>query len=120
MKKILLIDDHAALRNIMSYDLKSEGYEIFCAPNPIEGLEIAKDHFPDLILMDMMMPTMDGLSGIKLFKSNDLVKNIPIITVTARTKESELKKAISYGAIFCIIKPFKFSEILQKIKEILS
>jgi len=118
-KKILIIDDLGSLRYILSYDLKKAGYEAIEASSAEEGLKLAVSESPDLIIMDMMMPGLDGIQATKLLKKDEKTKDIPIIMLTARSSREDVIDAVSSGISHYIVKPYKFEKMYSKIVELI-
>ena len=87
MKTILIIDDEADIRDILSYNLKKEGFNVHAAENGPLGIKLAELHKPDLILLDVMMPEMDGIEVCEHLKSDPATKNILICFLTARSED---------------------------------
>jgi CheY-like chemotaxis protein len=119
-KKILVVDDEPSVRLLLR-EILSKHYIVFEAHNGKEAINITNTQIPDLILMDMMMPEMDGLTACHTIKTNEITKGIPVVMVTA--VDYELNKKISLeilGADAYITKPFNMPELLKIIKKILS
>lgn len=116
-KRILIVDDDAINLKLAGDILVANNYCIFEAVNGKEGVAIAIEQNPDLILMDIQMPVMDGLSAIRILKSNDSVRNIPIIAVTASIMEGEKESALLAGADGFLSKPIKIRELLEIIEK---
>ena len=118
-KKILIVDDHGALRYVLAFDLKKAGYTTIEASNGENGLKIADSETPDLIIMDMMMPGINGIQATKLLKQNDKTKDIPVIMLTARSSRGEVMEAIKSGVAHYVVKPYQFKEIHQKVIDLI-
>lgn len=118
-KKILIIDDEAPFVETINVRLEFEGYEVLSAGDGQEGLEKAREIKPDLILLDVMMPKMDGYQVCRMLKFDDNFKDIPIIMLTARAQDTDRKTGKEVGANDYISKPFEMDELLEKIKELL-
>lgn len=114
--KILIVDDEPVNIRLLSDLCKSLGYEIIAANNGTEAMECAVKEHPDLVLMDIMMPVMDGFEATKNLKSNELTKSIPVIILTALNQKKDLLKGISLGASDFISKPFNIQELTLRIK----
>ena len=84
---ILVVDDERDLLDLIEYNLKKEGFKVLKAENGEEGISKAKEHKPDLILLDIMMPKMDGLEAVEIMRKDDDLKKTPIIFLTARSDE---------------------------------
>lgn len=86
-KTILVVDDEKDLLDLIEYNLIKEGFKVLKAENGLKGIEVAKEHKPDLVLLDIMMPKMDGLEAVEIMRKDDDLKRIPIIFLTARSDE---------------------------------
>jgi CheY-like chemotaxis protein len=120
MKKALIIEDHPDMIYILSRQLERMGFAVITASNGVEGVEKAIVEKPDLILMDIMMPGMDGREATRLIRSNRETEKIPILAITALCMESELNACIEAGCNDYIVKPFNFQKFEEKIQTILS
>lgn len=118
-KRILLIDDEKDLVEIVTFRLESNGYEVISADDGQQGLEKAKKEKPDLIVLDLMLPKMDGYTVCGLLKKDLRYAKIPIIMFTARAQESDVKLGEELGAQAYITKPFDPKALLSKIEELL-
>jgi DNA-binding response OmpR family regulator len=113
---ILVIDDEADLRLVLQINLQAEGYRVLQCANGFEGLELARTEIPDLVLLDLMLPGIDGLDICRELKASPVTKHIPIIMVTAKGKESDIVLGLGLGADDYIAKPFGVGEIIARIK----
>ena len=102
--KILVVEDEPFLLDLYQTKLLQEGYEIFVARNGAEGIEMAKSHLPDLILLDILMPKVDGYGLLKAIKSDKNTKNIPVIIFSNLSQKEEIEKGLKLGASDYIIK----------------
>lgn len=118
-KKILIVDDDKGLSHVLTSMLEADNYEVVKAYDGQEGLESAHREKPDLILLDLMLPKMDGYKVCRLLKFDMKYKDIRIILCSARAEESDKKMGEDVGADAYIVKPFKTAIILAKIKELL-
>ena len=119
-KKILIVEDEPDIMDLAEVRLKYSGYEIIAATDAEKALAILQKHTPDLILMDLLLPKMQGDELCKKLKSDDRYKNIPIILFTASAIRTSLTEKIKeIGADDCIMKPFEPEELLRKIKKII-
>ena len=119
-KKILIVDDEPFLREIIEAQLKREGYEIIQATNGAEGLEKAKQENPDLVILDVVLPKMNGYEVCAALKSDDKYSKIPVILFSGKAQEEEVKLGEKVGADAYITKVFGSKKLLAKIKEFLS
>ena len=117
MAKILVVDDEQDIVETMVFMLKQKGYDCIWAYDGEEGLRLAKEESPDLIILDVMMPKINGYKICRLLKFDSRYKNIPIIMVTARGQEQDIAIGEETGADEYITKPFEFSNVFEKIEK---
>lgn len=113
--KVLIIDDEPDIIETLTYMLQARNYEIISASDGIEGLLKAKSESPDIILLDIMMPGMDGYEVCSKLKKDNSVKNIPVIMLTAKGDAEAVIKAHRLGANDYIVKPFNLPTLLNKL-----
>jgi len=119
MPKILLIDDSSVNNFLLESILEDEGYEILSTNNAAEGLRMVKSERPDLVLLDIMMPEMDGFTVLENIRADESVKDILVIMVTADLSYSSKKKAIEGGADDYIHKPVDINDVVAKVNSML-
>ena len=119
MKKILIVDDEADIIEILQFVLESQGYECITAFDGEEGLKLAREASPDLIILDVMMPKINGYKISRLLKYDNKYKDIPILMITARAQEEDKIIGEETGADEYITKPFKVEYVVEKVKEYL-
>ena len=112
-KKILVVEDEKAIADILEFNLKKEGYEVICAYDGEDGLGKALSEHPDLILLDVMLPKLDGFEVCKGVRKSS---NVPIIMLTAREEEVDKVLGLELGADDYITKPFSMRELMARIK----
>jgi CheY-like chemotaxis protein len=117
--KILIADDDSEMLEILSSMLEEEGYSIIRAENGLEAVEMARKELPALVMLDIHMPKMDGLTACKEIKSDQVTKGVPVVMLTVEGSINEIQQAISYGAKTYITKPSSKAEILKVVKSIL-
>jgi two-component system, OmpR family, alkaline phosphatase synthesis response regulator PhoP len=117
--KILLVDDEPDIIEILQYNLEKEGFEIATASNGVEAVEIAKSFLPELVLLDVMMPKMDGIATAVALRKITALKNTFILFLTARSEEYSEVAAFEVGADDYIVKPIKPRALISRIKAIL-
>jgi len=117
--KILMVDDEADSLEFMSYNIRKEGYQVFLAANGLEALEQADKHLPHLIILDIMMPELDGIQTCKELRSKAAFKDTLIVFLTARSEEFTQVLALDMGADDYLAKPIKPRLMLSKIKSLL-
>ncbi|MEJ2560558.1 MAG: response regulator [Anaerolineae bacterium] len=120
MSKILYVEDHPAQRDIMAQMLELSGYEVAVACDGIDGVEQAHSWCPDLILMDLRMPRMDGFEAIKLLRSDPETADIPIIAISAWASAKHKERALDAGADEHFTKPVDLSRLIETINRFLS
>ena len=118
-KKILIVDDEQDIVETLKFMLEAEGYECFCAYDGENGLTLAKEIIPDLMILDIMMPKINGYKISRLLKYDTKYKDIPIIMVTARSQEEDKLIGQETGVNEYITKPFELDDIIKKVKEYL-
>jgi len=119
MKKVLLVEDHVDLLEILTWQMEKMGFSVITANNGGEGVEKAIAEKPDLILMDIMMPEMDGREATRIIRSNPETQDIPILASTVLSQESDLRSCIEAGCSDYIVKPFTTQELRDKILDII-
>jgi two-component system phosphate regulon response regulator PhoB len=114
--RILIIEDERGLTDVLSYNLAREGYEILVAHDGQEGLRKAQMHLPDMILLDLMLPGMDGLEVCRQLRAGEQTRTVPILMLTAKAEEIDQVVGFSMGADDYVTKPFSVKVLLQRIK----
>ena len=117
--RVLVVDDEADLVRILEFGLQSVGYHVETASDGQEGLKKAREMKPDIILLDLMLPKLDGYKVCRLLKFDERYKGIPIIILSARTQEGDQTLAMEMGANRFITKPYEFTEILSQMEALL-
>ena len=119
-KKILLVDDEPHIIMMLENRMKHAGYEVITACDGQEALTKAKKEKPDLIILDLMLPKLDGYKVCRMLKFDEKYKHIPIIMLSARAQEADKKMGETVGADGYVTKPFEPQVLLGKVKELLS
>lgn len=119
-QRILLVDDEPDLVQMISLRLKSVGYEVVTACDGQEALEQVKQTKPDLLILDLMLPKLDGYKVCRLLKFDERTKELPILIFTARAQEQDIKLASECGADAYLTKPFEAKVLLGKLQELLA
>lgn len=120
-KRILLIDDEETIQEVVQIGIEIEaGWQVAIASSGIEGISLAKSQQPDAILLDVMMPEMDGISTLFNLKANAQTKTIPVIFLTAKTQTGEKNELKSLGVVDVITKPFNSMTLASQIAKILN
>jgi len=116
MKKILLIDDEQDMIDVLKYSLKDSQYEVITATDGVEGFAKVSDEKPDLIVLDMMMPTLDGYALIKEIRRRENLKSIPIVVLTGKDQLEEIVREEGVKDFFT--KPFELQDVVGRIKDL--
>ena len=118
-KRILVIDDDPVQTRLLEARLSENGYAVLTATKAADGLQAAMDKYPDLIILDVMMPIINGYNLCQLLKNDEKHKNIPVIILTARDKEKDKEIGRDVGADAYLTKPVDIPFLVEKIKEFL-
>ncbi len=119
MKKILIVDDEQDIVESLKFVLEAADYTCYCAYNGEDGLKLAKEIVPDLMVLDVMMPKINGYKISRLLKYDNKYKDIPILMITARSQEEDKLIGEETGADEYITKPFDLNEVVEKVKQYL-
>ena len=119
MKKILIVDDDYVQIKLLNKHLTEKGYKIIFSSEAAEGLQMAMDKSPDMIILDVMMPIINGYNFCRLLKSEEKYKHIPIVFLTSRDNEDDIQIGREMGAEAYLIKPVNMEELLEKIKDLM-
>lgn len=119
MKKILIVDDEPNIVMSLEYTFKKKGFEVYIARDGSEALEILENKIPDVILLDVMMPKVDGYQTIKLIKENKSLEHVKVIFLSAKSKSSDIEKGLSLGADKYLLKPFSVKKLVSEVNELL-
>jgi two-component system alkaline phosphatase synthesis response regulator PhoP len=118
-EKIIVIEDEADIREVIEYNLSREGYGVYTASDGESGLALAKSKAPDIVLLDLMLPGLDGIEVCRQLKTDPVTRSIPIIMVTAKGEESDVVLGLGIGADDYMIKPFSPKELSARVKAVL-
>lgn len=119
-KKILIVEDESTSREIIALSVGEKNHELIFAKDGDEAVRMAVEHKPDLIIMDIMIPRINGYEATRIIKSNNMLKDIPIIAITARTGTYDEKMAREAGCIDYLTKPFRVANLRDKLSKYLS
>ncbi|MCK5475668.1 MAG: response regulator [Candidatus Pacebacteria bacterium] len=118
--KVFIIEDDIYISDMYKIKLEADNYEVNVASDGIEGMKRLEKDIPDVILLDIVMPKIDGFSVLKMIKENDILKNVPVILLTNLSQKENIEKGFELGAASYIIKAhFTPSEVVKKIKEVI-
>ena len=118
MKKILVVDDEKPISDIIKFNLTKEGYDVHTAYDGEEALKQVEEVSPDLIILDLMLPKMDGLEALQLIKKSD--DHVKAIMITAAGQKEKMIQAIKYGAAEFISKPYEPDEVKEVVDKVLN
>jgi DNA-binding response OmpR family regulator len=120
INKILLVDDDPNILMSLEFLMRKNGYDVLVARNGTEALELLNENIPDLTLLDIMMPDVDGYEICRHIKSSKKLRHSKVVFLSAKTKESDVKKGYTLGADLYVTKPFSTKELVRKVEELLS
>lgn len=120
MKKILIVDDEPNIVMSLEYIFKKENFEVFVARDGAEAIEIVENSIPDIILLDIMMPNVDGYQVLNYLKESEILRKIKVIFLSAKNKSSDIELGLQLGADKYISKPFSVKKIVKEVKELLN
>lgn len=116
---VLVVEDDADIREVQEYNLQREGYDVLTAGDGDEALETVRERRPDLVLLDLMLPGMDGVEVCREMRASESTESIPVIMVTAKDTESDVVLGLGVGADDYLTKPFSPRELLARVKAVL-
>ncbi|MBS1734028.1 MAG: response regulator [Bacteroidetes bacterium] len=118
--KILVVDDDPYILMSLEFLMRKNGFDVMVARNGTEALDLVEKQLPDLVLLDIMMPDVDGYEICRYIKKSSRLKNTKVVFVSAKSKESDIQKSYELGASLYITKPFSTRELLKQVKELLA
>ena len=119
MKKILIVDDEPNIVMSLEYTFKKQNFEVFIARDGQEALDILQVQCPNVIILDIMMPLVDGFETLEQIKKNENLKHTKVIFLSAKNKESDIEKGIALGADAYLTKPFSIKKVVDQVMELL-
>jgi Response regulators consisting of a CheY-like receiver domain and a winged-helix DNA-binding domain len=119
MKKILIVDDEPNIVMTLEYAFKKKNFEVYIARDGSEALEILKTKVPNVILLDVMMPKVDGYKTIELIKQNKALQAVKVIFLTAKNKVEDIEKGMALGAERYYTKPFSIRKVVAEVNELI-
>jgi CheY-like chemotaxis protein len=119
MAKILIAEDERDIRDLITFTLRFAGHEVVAASNGEEAYQLALKEIPELIMMDVRMPKMTGYEACKLIKAEPTLQHIPVVFLSAKGQENEVKTGLLAGATEYLLKPFAPDQLTKKVAEIL-
>lgn len=118
--KILIVDDEPNIVMTLEYAFKKKGFEVFIARDGSEALDILKNNIPKIVLLDIMMPNVDGYQTLKYIKETKSLEAMKVVFLTAKNKALDIEKGLSLGADKYLIKPFSVKKIVSEIMELVT
>ncbi|PWA05799.1 response regulator transcription factor [Flavobacterium psychrotolerans] len=119
MKKILIVDDEPNIVMALEYTFKKNNFEVFIARDGQEALDILKKQLPDIIILDVMMPMVDGFATLEQIKKEERLRHCKVIFLSAKNKEKDIEKGLSLGADLYVIKPFSVKKLVEQANELI-
>jgi len=120
MTKILIAEDEPDIRDLVAFTLRFAGYEVVTGSNGEEAVQVAQKEYPDLILLDVRMPRMTGYEACKLIKADPKLKDVPVVFLSAKGQESEIRDGMDAGAEEYLLKPFAPYQLTERVRSILA
>jgi len=117
--KIVVVEDEADILEVIDYNLSKEGFDVSSSTDGLEGLAFVQKEIPDLVLLDLMLPGMDGIEICRKLKADSATRSISIIMVTAKGEESDIVLGLGIGADDYVLKPFRPRELIARVKSVL-
>lgn len=119
-KRILICDDDPVILRLLQVNLELEGFEVLLGHNGEEAVEIAQSEHPDLIILDIMMPRLDGYQTCEKLKQNESTKEIPVVFLSAKAQQSDIDRGKTYGVADYLTKPFDPTDLLDVVERLLT
>ena len=119
MKKILIVDDEPNIVMALEYTFKKNNFEVFIARDGQEALDILKNQQPDIIILDVMMPNVDGFETLKQIKKDERLNHCKVLFLSAKNKEKDIEKGLGLGANLYVVKPFSVKKLVEQVNELL-
>jgi CheY-like chemotaxis protein len=119
-KQILVCDDDPVILRLLQVNLELEGYDVLLAQHGQKAIEIAMKEHPDLVILDIMMPRMDGYQTCRRIKSEESTKDIPVIFLSAKAQQSDIEKGKSYGVEDYLTKPFDPTDLIEVVERLVN
>jgi len=120
MTKILIAEDEPDIRDLVAFTLRFAGYEVVTGTNGEEAVQIAQKEYPDLILLDVRMPKMTGYEACKQIKADPMLKDVPVVFLSAKGQETEIRDGMEAGAEEYLLKPFAPDQLTDRVRSILA
>ena len=119
MKKILLVDDEPNIIMTLEYTFKKQNFQVFIARDGAEALALLEHEIPDLIILDVMMPKVDGFETLAYIKNKEVLNNCKVMFLSAKNRESDIQKGLNAGADAYFTKPFSIKKLVEQVNNLL-
>jgi len=119
MKKILIVDDEPNIVMSLEYTFKKNNFEVFIARDGQEALDILNNQLPDIIILDVMMPMVDGFATLEQIKKDERLQHCKVIFLSAKNKEKDIEKGLSLGADLYVVKPFSLKKLVDQVQNLI-
>ncbi|MBC5863782.1 response regulator [Flavobacterium sp. F-328] len=119
MKKILIVDDEPNIVMALEYTFKKNNFEVFIARDGQEALDILSIQLPDVIILDVMMPMVDGFATLEQIKKDERLQNCKVIFLSAKNKDKDIEKGLALGANLYVVKPFSVKKLVEQVHELI-
>ncbi|HSN48500.1 MAG TPA: response regulator [Flavobacterium sp.] len=119
MKKILIVDDEPNIVMTLEYTFKKHNFEVFIARDGQEALDILENQLPDIIILDVMMPMVDGFATLEKIKKDKRLNHCKVIFLSAKNKEKDIEKGLALGANLYVVKPFSIKKLVEQVNELI-
>jgi two-component system alkaline phosphatase synthesis response regulator PhoP len=119
MAKILIAEDEPDIRELLAFTLKYAGHDVITAADGMEAYQLVLQEIPDMILMDVRMPRMTGYEACRQIKAEPTVRHIPVVFLSAKGQDAEIRSGLDAGAVEYLLKPFAPMDLVEKIGELL-
>jgi CheY-like chemotaxis protein len=118
-QRILICDDDQVILRLLQVNLELEGYEVLLAHDGEEAYRVAADQAPDLVILDIMMPRMDGYQAVQALKDNTATADIPVVFLSAKAQQSDIDRGLDHGVSNYLTKPFDPSDLLEVVERLI-
>lgn len=119
-KRVLVVDDDQSIQRVLVQTLQLEGYEVATASDGVEALESLQGQLPDVVILDVMMPKLDGLDVLKRMRADERTQTVPVILLTARSSQEDIWEGWQSGVDYYMTKPFDVEELLRFLSHVLN
>lgn len=119
MKKILIVDDEPNIVMTLEYTFKKNNFKVFIARDGQEALDILENQLPDIIILDVMMPMVDGFATLEQIKKDKRLNHCKVIFLSAKNKEKDIEKGLALGANLYVVKPFSIKKLVEQVNELI-